>query len=584
MERERSSEERDQLSRSIKKMKRKSGDSSTGEIDLESTRAMETDEQALGEAARRHTVSYRDTLQRNNPNLHFDTRDNPIWVDTTAEDSSNDDEAMGEDDPLCPTILLTAAEKRALREPWHNALIIRMFDKGIGYLQLKRNLKSKWALRGDFSLIDIGCDYYVTRFTNMEDYDHVMLNGPWMIGDNYLVIREWVPNFVPEEDTITKLTAWVRIPKLSVEYFNKNFLLYKIGQKIGRVIKIDSTTENVERGQYTRLCVEVDLTKPLLSKFRLNGRVWGIQYEGLKMICFKCGRQGHKEESCGLEPQTVQDNLNAASHAAPNGGGNIAQQESIYGSWMLVKKPPRRSYTRQQPVTTRGRAARGDPNNVQPRMGSTRAEHEKASENIPASPRSTPPLAAPQNQGSRFRALADLDLNMDTETNEAECEGDLTPVIRVETSPRVTTEIATAAVTCHTGTMPRLGETMNRTQQNLSDKGPFPAGLSKMAHTMAVRTGHGDFEAPNSVFRTRLAGEAGLFTFLGRQLSGPSGNIELAQPNDPGPGEPPDARIPPRLGLHGVQVEQLNVGHSSMETQVQSDHSEDSTPIGDLNC
>jgi len=50
-----------------------------------------------------------------------------------------------------------------------NALIIRMFDKGIGYLQLKRRLKAKWSLRGDFSLIDIGCDYYVTRFTNMED-------------------------------------------------------------------------------------------------------------------------------------------------------------------------------------------------------------------------------------------------------------------------------------------------------------------------------------------------------------------------------------------------------------------------------
>jgi len=84
-----------------------------------------------------------------------------------------------------------------------------MFDKVISYPQLKRRLKTKWALRGDFSLIDIGCDYYVTRFTNMKDYDRVMMNGPWMIGDNYLVIREWVPDFVPEEDNITKLTAWV---------------------------------------------------------------------------------------------------------------------------------------------------------------------------------------------------------------------------------------------------------------------------------------------------------------------------------------------------------------------------------------
>lgn len=63
----------------------------------------------------------------------------------------------------------------------------------------------------------------------MEDYEHVMLNGPWMIGDNYLVIRKWVPNFVPKADTITKLTTRVRTLKLSVEYFNKKFLLHKIG-------------------------------------------------------------------------------------------------------------------------------------------------------------------------------------------------------------------------------------------------------------------------------------------------------------------------------------------------------------------
>jgi len=42
---------------------------------------------------------------------------------------------------------------------------------------------------------------------------------------------------------------------------------------------------------------EVDLSKPLLSKFRLHGKVWRIQYEGLKLICFKCGKLGHREDN-----------------------------------------------------------------------------------------------------------------------------------------------------------------------------------------------------------------------------------------------------------------------------------------------
>lgn len=121
-----------------------------------------------------------------------------------------------------------------------------------------------------------------------------------MLGDNYLVIRDWVPNFVPEEDTMTKLTTWVRIPRLSVEYFHKKILMHKIGSKIGKVIRVDDTMANVERGQYTRMSVEVDLSKPLLSKFCLNGKIWRIQYEGLRMICFQCGKQGHKEDNCPL--------------------------------------------------------------------------------------------------------------------------------------------------------------------------------------------------------------------------------------------------------------------------------------------
>ena len=51
-----------------------------------------------------------------------------------------------------------------------------------------------------------------------------------MIGDNYLVIRKWVLNFIPEEDKITKLTAWVLIPKLGVEYFNKHFRFTRLAK------------------------------------------------------------------------------------------------------------------------------------------------------------------------------------------------------------------------------------------------------------------------------------------------------------------------------------------------------------------
>ena len=426
-----SREEADQLTRSTKKIKRvgENSDSDAMVTDGDELRGMEDMNMEPGTCiapTEREQVevvpftgrSYSDMVQQNNPNLNFTAMTNPMWEDTDDDVDSGDDEPTTEDDPLCPTICLTSEEKKLLRNPWRKALILTTLDKGIGFMQLKRRLKLKWALKGDFSLIDIGCDYYVTRFTNAEDYEHVLTQGPWMLGDNYLVIREWVPNFIPEEDCITRITAWVRIPRLCVEYFNKSFLLEKIGKKIGRVIRVDDTTANVERGPYTRLCVEVDLTKPLLSKFRLNGRIWCIQYEGRKMICFHCGKQGHKEDSCPLKSATTSEEVNGPNQVMVNLDKSPSRRpevDELYGSWMLVKKPVRRRATRQ-PNQNGNRTA--------PSAGSNRNDINQAIDPRMEAPQPTrvlngiesmePNLERSETHGSRFRALADFEQDMGT--------------------------------------------------------------------------------------------------------------------------------------------------------------------------
>jgi len=53
-------------------------------------------------------------LQRNNPNLNFDTRDNSIWVDADYGDPTEDDKPTENEDLTYPTILLTLTEKRML--------------------------------------------------------------------------------------------------------------------------------------------------------------------------------------------------------------------------------------------------------------------------------------------------------------------------------------------------------------------------------------------------------------------------------------------------------------------------------------
>ncbi|KAL2935658.1 hypothetical protein RDABS01_018776 [Bienertia sinuspersici] len=180
----------------------------------------------------------------------------------------------------------------------------------------------------------------------MEDYNFVLTQGPWMIGDSYLTIRKWVPNFISNESPIRFLTSWIRIPNLSVEYFDRQFL-HRIGGKIGRVIRIDRNTESRDWGQYVRFCMELDLFKPLLSMFRINGRVWRIQYEGLKLICFKCARLGHKDMDCHQFSQVhgekeVQAVTNEhIGRVVEENKGQSREDGGKYGTRMMVQRKQR---------------------------------------------------------------------------------------------------------------------------------------------------------------------------------------------------------------------------------------------------
>ena len=78
----------------------------------------------------------------------------------------------------------------------------------------------------------------------------------------------------------------------------------RVGSKIGNPIKVDDATSMVSRGHYARICVEVDLIKPLVSKFRLRRRIRRLEYESIHLICFGCGMYGHRKEEC---PQAVDE-------------------------------------------------------------------------------------------------------------------------------------------------------------------------------------------------------------------------------------------------------------------------------------
>ncbi|KAJ0089472.1 hypothetical protein Patl1_13458 [Pistacia atlantica] len=141
----------------------------------------------------------------------------------------------------CPMIIIPEEKNRRMSQPWTHSLIINLMGESIGYMMFKKKVEQLWAHYGNITLINLGYEFFLAHFTTVEDYDYDLTGGPWLMFDHYLVLRQWQPNFDPVVAKIDKISAWVRLLGLSIEYYDVEFLQC-VGDLIGNTIKIDEIT------------------------------------------------------------------------------------------------------------------------------------------------------------------------------------------------------------------------------------------------------------------------------------------------------------------------------------------------------
>lgn len=191
------------------------------------------------------------------------------------------------------------------------------------------------------------------------DIKHAFFDGPWVIAGHNLLVQRWQPKLFPFEDEFKRIAVWVCLPGLPIEYYEKH-ILWRIGDNIGRPMRIDSNIlcENegtrgdfvsTERAKFVRVCIEVDFRKLLVSKFELHNQIYNVEYEGLLLECFGCGRYVHKKEACPLNmPKDQPTNSMEVKNGADKshlffGRSNVdREKEDDFGPWMLVQRDARR--------------------------------------------------------------------------------------------------------------------------------------------------------------------------------------------------------------------------------------------------
>ncbi|KAI9115914.1 hypothetical protein K1719_012844 [Acacia pycnantha] len=238
--------------------------------------------------------------------------------------------------PLCPAFSFEEKERERLLRPFRRTLVVKLMGRQPAYGFMVKKLRQIWERKGKIDVFDLENDYFLVSFQHNEDYMGALIGGPWVIADAYLSVSRWKPEFDPRNAKIESLIAWVRFPELPAPLFDKKFLL-NLGNAIGKAIRLDIHTAQRSRGKFARMCVELDLTKPLIPVFSVEGKRLSVVYESLNSLCTKCGWFGHSRDGCeGFHKKKAEEGMDVEVQ------GELGKEEEVGGEkegiWKTVQR------------------------------------------------------------------------------------------------------------------------------------------------------------------------------------------------------------------------------------------------------
>lgn len=204
-----------------------------------------------------------------------------------------------------PSITIEKEVLDAMNGMWKKCMIVRVLGRSVAISALSKKLRELWNPKGIMYVMDLPRQFYMVRFEKEEEYLAALTGGPWRVFGSYLMVRAWSPEFDPLKDDIVTTPVWIRLTNIPVNLYHKSILM-GIAKGLGQPVRVDMTTLNFERARFARVCVEVNLSKPLKGTVLINGERYFVAYEGLSEICSKCGIYGHLVHGC---PRTIAERV-----------------------------------------------------------------------------------------------------------------------------------------------------------------------------------------------------------------------------------------------------------------------------------
>ncbi|KAL8137850.1 LOW QUALITY PROTEIN: hypothetical protein V2J09_003851 [Rumex salicifolius] len=158
---------------------------------------------------------------------------------------------------------------------------VKILDKPVSFLVMEQKLRQIWTLNAKIQILDLSNGCFLVRFCTENGYLIVLTNDPWALLGRYLIVPAGRRNS----------------GRRSQSSQHREFLL-QITADMGKPVRVDPRNLYTNRGMFAHVCVEVDLERPPKGTILINDNHFLVEYKGLSIICFGCGRYGHLQNGC----------------------------------------------------------------------------------------------------------------------------------------------------------------------------------------------------------------------------------------------------------------------------------------------
>ncbi|XVE95711.1 hypothetical protein REPUB_Repub02eG0122900 [Reevesia pubescens] len=203
-----------------------------------------------------------------------------------------------------------------------------MTKKMVNVEALKIVLSKVWKVSRSLDTKEEGDKMFLFYFGNKKEKDRVLLTQPWSFNKSLLVLSKMDGFSTPDAINMDWCSFWVQIHGLPFGLMNERVGIV-IGESLGDVEEVETTTDNVAWGKFVRVRVHLNVHKPLRRVGRIsleNGKnlVVSFKFEKFPDVCYACGCLDQQKSDCDL----------AFSMKKMTGGFSRE-----YGAWLRAETP-----------------------------------------------------------------------------------------------------------------------------------------------------------------------------------------------------------------------------------------------------